>query len=105
MNNIVPGGYSFPFWGPFIFRTKVSRPDLIWMSRFIDKKHQKKRAKDKLMIGATGKEFNVSWEWLKSSVDLMKDLQPYLNLYREAQFTYYNRKIDNIDCISPWIKF
>ena len=105
MNNNIPGGYSFPYWGPFIFRTKVSRPDLIWMSRFIDKKHQKKRAKDKLMIGATGKEFNVSWEWLNSSVDLMKDLQPYLNLYREAHFNYYNRKIDNIDCISSWINF
>ena len=81
MNNNIPGGYSFPYWGPFIFRTKVSRTELTWMSRFIDKKHQKKREKDKLMIGATGKEFN------------------------EAHFTYYNRRIDNIDCISSWINF
>ena len=88
MNNNIPGGYYFPYWGPFIFRTKVSRPDLVWMSRFIDKKHQKKSAREKL-AGVIDKEFNIS------SVDLMKDLQPYLDLYREAHFTYYNRSIIN----------
>jgi hypothetical protein len=96
MKNNIPGGYYFPYWGPFILKTKVSRPDLIRMSRFIDKKHQKKSARE-MLAGVIDKEFYIS------SVDLMKDLQPYINLYREVCFTYYKRRIDNVDCISSWI--
>ena len=96
MNNNIPGSYFFPYWGPFIFKTKVSRPDLIWMSRFIDKKHQKKSARE-MLAGMIDKEFDIS------SVDLMKDLQPYLDFYREVRFTNYNTRIDNLDCVSSWI--
>ena len=96
MNNNIPSGYYFPYWGPFIFKTKVSRSDLVRMSRFIDKKHQKKSARE-MLAGMIDKEFDIS------SVDLMKDLQPYLDFYREVRFTNYNTRIDNLDCVSSWI--
>jgi|TARA_R110002020_G_scaffold202424_3_gene405588 uncharacterized protein (TIGR02466 family) len=98
MNNNIPGKYYFPYWGPLVFKTKVSRPDLTWISRFTKKAYHKKDAKDKL-AGVIDDEFDIS------TSEFMKDLQPYLNLYYQAHNNYYNWNINKLTCTSAWINF
>jgi hypothetical protein len=94
-NNNIPGGYFFPYWGPLIFRTKLTRPDLC---RFIDKKYHIKSVKDKL-AGVVDEEFAVS------PVEFMKDIEPALDLYRKAHHQYYREDIKDLKCISSWVNF
>jgi len=90
--------YNFPYWGPLVFKTKIAKPDIKWISRYVNKKHHINDARSKL-AGIIDNEFDIS------HTDLMKDLQPYFDLYRQAHYNYYNQSIDNIDCVSAWINF
>ena len=91
--------YFFPYWGPLVFKTRIAEPDRRWISRSTKKKYHIQSAKDKL-AGVIDEEFKIS------QVDLMKDLTPYFDLYRQAHYQYYqedNQWIDKIQCVTAWI--
>jgi hypothetical protein len=90
--------YSFYYSGPLLFKTNISKNDLNSI-KLLCKNHKDKNFK-KNLTGIAEQEYQVN------VIELQNILQKYLNVYEEAYYNWYAKKIKSgLLCKYSWVNY
>ena len=90
--------YNFYYWGPFLFKTKLSKDNLKKILSFCKK--EKSKLYTKYLAGHIKQEYELKTK------DVMPILEPYFEAYMQAASEHWNFKHSKkLKMTSSWVNF
>jgi|TARA_R100000426_G_C4793578_1_gene99635 uncharacterized protein (TIGR02466 family) len=89
--------YNFYFWGPLLFKTKLSKEDLQKIKKLCKK--NPKRSHVERLAGHIDDEYTIDEKKVN------KIIWHYTNAFRDAFFKWYNRPVNEIIADQAWVNY
>jgi len=89
--------YNFYYWGPLLFKTKLS-DDSLKQVKVLCKKDSKK-------LFVKNLAGNIKHEYVIDKNKLNQILQPYIKAFKEAHVQWYNKSIDSMHVKQCWVNY
>ena len=89
--------YFFPYWGPFLFRSKIDLDQVNQLNKICVKK-QKQICTTKL-AGHIKEEYDID------CVKYQEIIAPQLQAFQEGYQNFYNRSCGNLNTVGAWVNY
>jgi|TARA_R100000149_G_C5811970_1_gene94845 uncharacterized protein (TIGR02466 family) len=89
--------YTIHYWGPLLFKTKISEGELQEIKKLCKKDPEK--SYNKSLAG------DIKHEYLIDEKKVNDVLQPYLYAFRKAYTDWYAKSIDEVKASEAWVNY
>ena len=87
----------FYYWGPLLFKIKVEKKELTQIKKLYT------RSKDNLIrFKLAG---NIKHEYKVDHIQIQKILEPYLKVFKDTYYQWYNAPLLSIDATEAWVNY
>jgi len=87
--------YFFPYWGPFLFKSKIDLNQINELNKICIKK-------ESFNTKLAG---HIKEEYLINSVKYQKIVMPQLKTFQEGYLNFYNKPCGNLRTVNAWVNY